>query len=61
MTAGERSAMSRTPVIIGLIIAAVGFLVAMDHLAGFGQLPGDIFIQREGFTFCAPITLRHSG
>jgi hypothetical protein len=48
--------MSRTLVIIGLAIAAVGLLWPWITRLGLGRLPGDIFIQREGFTVYAPIT-----
>jgi len=47
--------MSRTLVIIGLAIAAVGLLWPWIARLGLGRLPGDIFIQRGGFTFYAPI------
>jgi Protein of unknown function (DUF2905) len=56
MIASGRSAMSRTLVILGLAIAAVGFLWPWISRLGLGRLPGDILIQREGFTFYAPIT-----
>jgi hypothetical protein len=48
--------MSRTLIIIGLAIAAVGFLWPWIARLGLGRLPGDIFIERDGFTFYAPIT-----
>ena len=48
--------MSRTLIILGLAIAAVGFLWPWISRLGLGRLPGDILIQREGFTFYAPIT-----
>ena len=48
--------MSRTLVIIGLAIAAVGLLWPWITRLGLGRLPGDIFVQREGFTFYATIT-----
>ena len=56
MIASGRSAMSRTLIILGLPIAAVGFLWPWISRLGLGRLPGDILIQREGFTFYAPIT-----
>jgi hypothetical protein len=56
MIASGRSAMSRTLVILGLAIAAVGFLWPWISRLGLGRLLGDILIQREGFTFYAPIT-----
>ena len=48
--------MSRTLIILGLAIAAVGFLWPWISRLGLGRLSGDILIQREGFTFYAPIT-----
>jgi hypothetical protein len=48
--------MSPTLIILGLAIAAVGLLWPWVTRLGLGRLPGDIFIQRDGFTFCAPIT-----
>ena len=48
--------MSRTLVIVGLIIAAVGVLWPWLDRLGLGRLPGDILIQRSNFTFYAPIT-----
>ena len=48
--------MSRTLIILCLAIAVVGFLWPWISRLGLGRLPGDILIQREGFTFYAPIT-----
>jgi Protein of unknown function (DUF2905) len=48
--------MSRTLIILGLAIAVVGFLWPWISRLGLGRLPGDILIQRESFTFYAPIT-----
>jgi len=43
-------AMSRTLIIIGLVIVVVGLLGRW-----LGRLPGDIVIERGSFTFYAPI------
>ena len=48
--------MSRALIILGLAIAAVGLLWPWKARLGLGRLPGDIFIQRDNFTFYAPIT-----
>lgn len=48
--------MSRTLIIIGLAIVAVGLLWPWLSRLGLGRLPGDIVIERETFTFYAPIT-----
>lgn len=47
--------MSRVLIIIGLILVAVGVLWPWLQRIGLGRLPGDIVIEREGFTFYAPI------
>ncbi|MEA2106060.1 MAG: DUF2905 domain-containing protein [Bacteroidales bacterium] len=45
-------------IVIGvfLIILGIIFYVFNDKLQWFGNLPGDIKIKREHFTFYAPIT-----
>jgi len=48
--------MSRALIMIGLGIAAVGLLWPWLARLGLGRLPGDIFVQRDGFTFYVPIT-----
>jgi hypothetical protein len=47
--------MSRTLIIIGLVIVAAGILWPWLSRIGLGKLPGDIVIERENFTFYAPI------
>jgi Protein of unknown function (DUF2905) len=49
------AAMSRTLIVVGLIIVAVGLLWPWLSRIGLGRLPGDIVIERENFTFYAPI------
>lgn len=43
---------------LGLVLTVVGLIVwfASDKLAWFGNLPGDIKIERPGFRFYMPIT-----
>ncbi|SJM33134.1 DUF2905 domain-containing protein [Mesorhizobium delmotii] len=47
--------MSRTLIVVGLIIVAVGLLWPWLLRIGLGRLPGDIVIERENFTFYVPI------
>ncbi len=47
--------MSRTLIIIGLLIAAAGVLWPWLGRLGLGRLPGDIVIRREGFSVYVPI------
>ena len=46
--------MSRTLVIVGLVLIAAGFLWPVIGKLGLGQLPGDIHIQRENYAFYFP-------
>ena len=48
--------MSRTLIIIGLIIVALGILWPWLGRLGLGRLPGDILIERANFTIYIPIT-----
>jgi len=46
----------RPLIIMGLILAAAGFLLsAAPRLPWLGKLPGDIFIKREHFSFYFPL------
>ncbi|PSH65430.1 DUF2905 domain-containing protein [Phyllobacterium sophorae] len=47
--------MSRTLIIIGLVIVAIGIVWPWLARVGFGRLPGDILIQRGNFTIYIPI------
>jgi uncharacterized protein HemY len=46
--------MGQALVVIGLIIAAIGVAVWLG--LPLGRLPGDIVIERPGFSFYLPIT-----
>jgi len=48
--------MSRTLIIIGLAIVAVGLSWPWLGRLGLGRLPGDIFIERDNFSLYLPIT-----
>lgn len=54
--ARQEAVMSRTLIIVGLIMVAVGLLWPWLSRIGLGRLPGDIVIERENFTFYAPIS-----
>jgi len=45
--------MSRTLIILGLLMVAAGVL--WPWLQKIGRLPGDVVIKRDGFAFYAPI------
>ena len=44
----------RVLIVLGLVLVAVGLLVQL--FPGLGRLPGDLRIERPGFTFYFPIT-----
>lgn len=39
-----------------MLVAVGGFLVLLGKLPWVGRLPGDIFVQRDNFSFYFPIT-----
>ncbi|NHO32979.1 DUF2905 family protein [Acetobacter fallax] len=47
--------MSRLLIVLGLAIAAAGLLWPWLMRLHIGRLPGDIVIQRPGFTFYMPV------
>jgi hypothetical protein len=47
--------MQRWLIIIGIVILAAGLLWPWLAKLGLGRLPGDIRIEREGFTFYFPL------
>lgn len=48
--------MQRLLITIGLIVLAIGLLWPWLSRMGLGRLPGDIRIERDGFSFYFPIT-----
>ncbi len=48
--------MQRILIITGILVLVVGLLWPWLANLGLGRLPGDILIQRDGFTFYFPIT-----
>ncbi|MFW3616697.1 DUF2905 domain-containing protein [Billgrantia antri] len=48
--------MSRTLILIGLCIVAIGLFWPWLSKLPLGQLPGDIAVRRENFSFYFPIT-----
>ncbi len=48
--------MQRLLIALGLLIALVGLLWPWITKLGLGRLPGDLRIDRPGFTFYAPFT-----
>lgn len=48
--------MARTLIILGIVLLAAGLLWPWLQKAEIGRLPGDILIERDGFTLYLPIT-----
>lgn len=48
--------MSRTLVIIGIIVVVLGLAWPWLARIGLGKLPGDIVVERENFKFYFPLT-----
>lgn len=48
--------MAKWLIIIGLVLIALGVLWPVLSKLGLGSLPGDIRIERKGFTFYFPLT-----
>ena len=47
----------RTLIILGLVIAGAGVLLALsDKIPWLGRLPGDIYVKRDNFSFYLPLT-----
>jgi len=47
--------MSRFLITLGVVLIAAGLLWPLLQKAGFGRLPGDIAIEREGFSLYIPL------
>lgn len=48
--------MQRFFIIAGIVLLALGVLWPLVARLGLGRLPGDISVERDGFSFYAPIT-----
>jgi hypothetical protein len=48
--------MQKILIIVGALLLAIGLLWPVLSKLGLGRLPGDIVIEREGFSFYFPIT-----
>jgi hypothetical protein len=46
----------RLLIVLGVVLVAAGFLWPYLGKIGLGRLPGDIVIEREGFSLYIPIT-----
>jgi hypothetical protein len=47
--------MSRMLIILGIVLIAAGLLWPLIGRLGLGRLPGDIVVERPGYSFYFPI------
>jgi hypothetical protein len=47
--------MSRMLIILGIVLIAAGLLWPFISKLGLGQLPGDIVVERPGYSFYFPV------
>jgi len=47
--------MAKVLIIAGVALVAVGLIVLAAQRFGLGRLPGDIVIERDGFTLYLPL------
>ena len=48
--------MAKWLITVGIVLVALGVLWPLLSKLGLGSLPGDIRVERKGFTFYFPIT-----
>jgi len=49
--------LGKTLIYLGILLVVVGLIVSLGgKISWLGHLPGDIYIQRERFTFYFPLT-----
>ena len=48
--------MARYLILAGIVLIVIGLLWGPLSRLGLGRLPGDIVIEREGFTLYIPVT-----
>ena len=48
--------MQRFLIIVGIVAVALGLAWPWLARVGFGRLPGDLHVEREGFSFYFPLT-----
>jgi hypothetical protein len=52
----EMEALGKTLIIFGVVLIGLGLFLAFFHKIPFlGKLPGDIYIQKNNFTFYFPV------
>lgn len=47
--------MAKILIIVGLVLVAIGLVWLIGERMGFGRLPGDILIEREGTRIYIPL------
>lgn len=53
----DMNSLGKTFIIFGIVLVAFGAALMLGgKLSWFGRLPGDIYIQKKGFSFFFPVT-----
>jgi Protein of unknown function (DUF2905) len=47
--------MAKVLILAGVVLVAVGLIVLAAQRFGLGRLPGDIVVERDGFTLYLPL------
>jgi Protein of unknown function (DUF2905) len=47
--------LGRGLIVVGLLLAVVGVVLVVGGKLGLGRLPGDIVVERKGYSFHFPI------
>ncbi len=47
--------LGKTLILFGVLLAVAGVIILAGKIPGLGRLPGDIVIQRDGFSCFFPI------
>jgi len=47
--------MGKVLILAGVVLVAVGLIIVAAQRFGLGRLPGDIVIERDGFTLYIPL------
>lgn len=53
---GHNTAMAKWLITLGIILVALGVLWPLLAKLGLGSLPGDIRVERRGYSFYFPLT-----
>jgi uncharacterized protein HemY len=54
---GTMASLGKILILFGVLLVALGFIFTVGvKIPWFGQLPGDIYVRKENFSFYFPLT-----